>query len=186
MTKATEAPQVAAASIPINLPNDRDARITATIAAQHRHIESGSGMRNKFHNTSFGRAALPEEIEIAALIRLVYVLKKHPAVPPLVVRWRFFAGRQPTFDLFRRNVESEIATFSVKVDLVSGFHNRQRATHRRLGSHMQYNCAETGAAHPGIADADNIAHSAIEEHAGHGNLTPFGETGRSFGAVYYT
>src|SRR5665213_1410178 len=156
MTKATEAPQVAAASIPINLPNDRDARITATIAAQHRHIESGSGMRNKFHNTSIGRAALPEKIEIAAFIGLVYVLKKHTKVSPLIVRWRFFAGCQPTLDLFRGNVEREIAAFSIKVDLVSGFHNRQRSAHRRLGSHMQYNCAETGTAHPGVADADNI------------------------------
>src|SRR5262245_8241162 len=70
---------------------------------------------------------LSQEVEIAAQIRLRYVLEKHAAVSAIVFRSSGFETLQSAMDLLRRDQQLDLPPRHVELNFVAVLHHGQRS-----------------------------------------------------------
>ncbi len=112
-----------------------------------------------------GAARPDQEVKVSALISLQNMLGVQPGVAPV----GRVLGRDPpglpAGEFLVAHFERERPAWRVELDPVAAADECQRAAHGGLGRDMQDNGAETGAAHPGIGDADHVGDPAFQQLA---------------------
>src|SRR3954469_9506956 len=101
----------------------KDLRTALSVTAAMDSVYLGVGNRRRAF----------EEVEVAALVRLLDVAREDRAVAALVLRRRPLPGLLARLEFLFRDLQVQRLLVRVELDQVAGFHQRERPAHVRLG-----------------------------------------------------
>src|SRR5207248_666832 len=103
--------------------------------------------------------ARPQEIEIAALVRLKHVLHKHRVISTAEALDRGLSVGKPPLDLRVVHQQIQAPAWHIEADFISGLNNPQRSPYGGLRRDMQNYRPEAGPAHPRVANPHHIVYA---------------------------
>src|SRR5262245_21072827 len=102
-----------------------------------------------------------EEVEVAAFIGLLHVLREDGAVAALVFPCRRFPGAFSFLQFLVGHFQIQLPFFHIELDQVAILHQRQRPADIGLRRDVQYAAAVARAAHARVGNAHHVAHAVL-------------------------